>query len=652
MSNKVTIELYVDDKGTVHVKKFAGETEKGFKKIETQAKKTGGTLKNLATAAVGFFAITKIKSAITDFVRLAGIQEDAVKTLEQAMRNAGTYRKEDLEGLKAYASQRQEVTRIGDEATLATLANLQGYQMEVATLKEATKAAQDLAAAKKMDLFAASELIGKAFVGETQTLSRYGIILDEGIPKGEKFAAVLKLISERYGGQAEALASTKYGGLVQLGNLLGDAKEDIGGLVMAITENLLPAFKSWAGHLRDIAKFWKEALTPPDDTERLLTDRIIFTQELELAQGRLVRLQGRLNTMQEAGSDYHVKRITEEIEKTKQVIATRAANLRLINQTLIAEKKRKEATGGEPGTAGPAAIETGDYYKEKMEEWKQVTADFYAMKGAQEKADLAQHKATLDEWGKVTQDFCEAERAQWGQETEAYLALEEIKAQAHQEELARYQELMEANEQYMKQYEANEKAKAELAYQTTLSMVSWYATAFQELAKGSKLAFAASKIFSAMQTLMKTHEFAVKAAAWAATWGGLPAAMAAKAAAYALGMAHVIAIQKMEPAAYYHQGGIVGRGSRPSRLVSADVFAGAQRAHEGLAPDERPVIVRKDEGIFTPEQMAALGLGANMERRIDNHVHVYLDGRDITKAGIRTWKKNGVLKRQAQQALL
>ena len=102
-------------------------------------------------------------------------------------------------------------------------------------------------------------------------------------------------------------------------------------------------------------------------------------------------------------------------------------------------------------------------------------------------------------------------------------------------------------------------------------------------------------------------------------------------------------------AATFHTGGIIGRGSRPTRLVSSDVFAGAQRAHEGLAPDERPVIVQKDEGIFTPAQMAALGAG--FEGRIDNHVHVYLDGREQTKVQMKVLEKDGVLLGRFKRAL-
>lgn len=59
-----------------------------------------------------------------------------------------------------------------------------------------------------------------------------------------------------------------------------------------------------------------------------------------------------------------------------------------------------------------------------------------------------------------------------------------------------------------------------------------------------------------------------------------------------------------------HSGAIAG-GARVSRQVSPLAFAGAQYFHRGgiagLRPDEVPTILRRDEGVFTPEQMAALG---------------------------------------------
>jgi tape measure domain-containing protein len=71
----------------------------------------------------------------------------------------------------------------------------------------------------------------------------------------------------------------------------------------------------------------------------------------------------------------------------------------------------------------------------------------------------------------------------------------------------------------------------------------------------------------------------------------------------------------------YHTGGIVGRDNAPSRAVPHSTFVGAPRFHSGKLPangnmqsklpglggGEMAAILKKDEGVFTPQQMASLG---------------------------------------------
>jgi hypothetical protein len=80
----------------------------------------------------------------------------------------------------------------------------------------------------------------------------------------------------------------------------------------------------------------------------------------------------------------------------------------------------------------------------------------------------------------------------------------------------------------------------------------------------------------------------------------------------------------------FHGGGAIGRDYTPTRPLPALAFAGIPRAHSGLGPDERPIIARRDETIFTPGQLEALGgiLGQSGEV----HVHVYLDGKEAGRA--------------------
>ncbi len=55
-----------------------------------------------------------------------------------------------------------------------------------------------------------------------------------------------------------------------------------------------------------------------------------------------------------------------------------------------------------------------------------------------------------------------------------------------------------------------------------------------------------------------------------------------------------------------HSGGLPETDIMMTRWASEASFANAQRAHTGIGPEERPVIIRKDEGVFTKGQMAAL----------------------------------------------
>jgi hypothetical protein len=59
----------------------------------------------------------------------------------------------------------------------------------------------------------------------------------------------------------------------------------------------------------------------------------------------------------------------------------------------------------------------------------------------------------------------------------------------------------------------------------------------------------------------------------------------------------------------FHRGGVAGREGGAARPVPAALFAAAPRLHSGgvIGPGEVPAILRAGEGVFTPEQMRALG---------------------------------------------
>jgi len=79
--------------------------------------------------------------------------------------------------------------------------------------------------------------------------------------------------------------------------------------------------------------------------------------------------------------------------------------------------------------------------------------------------------------------------------------------------------------------------------------------------------------------------------------------------------------------ALFKQGGIVGFTPQPVRIVNPNIFANAKHYGRGgmVGTNEEPIIAHKGEGVFTPEQMKALG-----GTHIETHVNID-DGRLATK---------------------
>lgn len=179
-------------------------------------------------AAVGIGATTL---AIGSAIKAQDKQIESVNKLNLALANQGNYSAETSQRLQEQASALQKVTTFGDEVTIGMQAQLASYGMQEEALKRASKATLDFAAFTGKDLVMSADLVGKAFVGETGSLSRYGIIIDKNIPKSEKFNEVMKQLEQRYGGAAATEAATFHGQITQMGNAFGDTQEAAGKLL-------------------------------------------------------------------------------------------------------------------------------------------------------------------------------------------------------------------------------------------------------------------------------------------------------------------------------------------------------------------------------------------------------------------------------------
>ncbi len=200
----------------------------GFDKI----KEVGGA----ALAAIGFAVFESIKNFRE--------QEEATNSLSRAMINNGIYTKALKDEYLQQASALQKLTTFGDEQIIGAQGILQGYLGQTKVSKELLQATLDLAAAKKMDLSSAAELVGKTIGTETNALARNGVEVAANASKQEKLGQVIDGINGKWKGQAET-AAQGLGVIKQLENMFSDILETVG-------ERLVPVITLFTGKLRGL----------------------------------------------------------------------------------------------------------------------------------------------------------------------------------------------------------------------------------------------------------------------------------------------------------------------------------------------------------------------------------------------------------------
>lgn len=228
---KATADL---EKLTGRFDTFASKAEKGIGGVD---KKLGfmrlslanlaGDMAGKALAAVTGFAASMVR----DGIKAAQGYEDALTELNTALQLSGNYSAKASKDFEDYAAAIQATTKYSDDAVLsagALIANISG--LSGGALQKATQQAIDLSAALGKDLGTTAQLVGKVMVGETGTLSKYGIVIGEAGTKAEKTARAIEALS-KFKGAAEKQAQTYSGAIEKLKNNYGDLQKEIGKLV-------------------------------------------------------------------------------------------------------------------------------------------------------------------------------------------------------------------------------------------------------------------------------------------------------------------------------------------------------------------------------------------------------------------------------------
>jgi len=227
--------------------KTAGE---GVGGIGTAAMALGGAA--IIGAVVGFGA------AVMGLVNIAAEEERGIALLGQAVRNTGADWDTASVAIEDYLTAELARTALDDGDGRAAIQKLTEATGSYETALDLMTLTQDLAAAKGIDLATAADIVGKVHEGNTGSLSRYGIVLEEGASATDALAAM----TERFGGAAETAGGTYQASSARVGIAMGNIKETIGGALLTAVQPITDAFADMAQRALPLVEGAIDALKP------------------------------------------------------------------------------------------------------------------------------------------------------------------------------------------------------------------------------------------------------------------------------------------------------------------------------------------------------------------------------------------------------
>jgi len=607
----IYIEMSLDDKT------FKASLNQAQVRTRTAVTKMQRSISNLKRHWLGVSAaIAAVVIPTKRMVDAFMVQEAAENKLAVAMKNYGDYTTKAHKTMLNFAAGLQKVTAYGDEVTIAMMANLKTYGMNTEELKKATEATMDLAAAKGIDLRTASELVGKAFVGETGTLSRYGIVLEKGIERSDKFAAVLELINERFGGTARAEMETYGGRLKRMSNYWGDIQEQIGkGLVMAL-ESAVFALSPITETVKEIANNFQEVSKRADEAAKKIakiepppqTTWNKFISFMDEWGKNIIRV---FTFMGKNIANVFALLVGDAIETAKIIAKEFWTAGELIFNALtfnFDEAKKNWAALGQNAVDFKQAIDTNwTVALERMSRsWSDMIAQMLGLEIVTVKARASLEGLAGIVKDEITPDIQGATRAlsglgeafswtsQWERDllSAGQAVRDSLKDQNQliEEQIRNLAYLRDAGQLTWQQYAdavgkaANELPRLQKQVEKTNDVARdlgfTFSSAFEDaILEGQKLSGVLRALAQDVLRIFAREHLTKPLAS---------------------GISNIIS-------GLFHAGGIVGAPGT-SRMVPAMAFAGAPKMHSGgLLADEIPIIARKGEGVLTEKQMQSMG---------------------------------------------
>ncbi|MBD5603534.1 MAG: hypothetical protein IAI48_00335, partial [Candidatus Eremiobacteraeota bacterium] len=183
--------------------------------------------------ALGGAAIAGIGAAsgIQQVAKIAGEDEAALRRLQIAVENSGASFKAASGEIEEFVRVQTETTTFGREETVPAIEALVSGGLKYADALKVVRVAEDAAAGTGKPLLEITQQLLRAYEGQPRVLTSLGLANRDLTREGLSFADSLKLVEERFGGQATA-TDTNTAAQKQFQNAVRDLEAEIGGKLL------------------------------------------------------------------------------------------------------------------------------------------------------------------------------------------------------------------------------------------------------------------------------------------------------------------------------------------------------------------------------------------------------------------------------------
>lgn len=189
----------------------------------------------IAAAAAGAYAV-KIG---VDSVKAAAEDEKSSRILEEQLRKTVKANDAVVTSVEDYISATQKRVGVQDDVLRPSFARLLRSTEDVAKAQDLLNIALDISVATGKDVDTVAAALGKAYDGNTTSLGRLGLGIDNTILKSGDLNKITETLRDTFGGFADKEALTFEGRVRVLNIGIDELKENLGVILLPVIERLV-----------------------------------------------------------------------------------------------------------------------------------------------------------------------------------------------------------------------------------------------------------------------------------------------------------------------------------------------------------------------------------------------------------------------------